>query len=207
MADDNSNPHGEFLTGLRDSVAGGESVYGPVGSPSQVAKLAELDAKIALGRQLGEIAPAPEPWSVNRAAQERLAAEFPAGDVSQEIAQEPEAKVAYLTAQFDRIAGLDTREQADIAQRVAGDFANRASVTSMRHSGYQRAMGSYPSGTAIVDALIAEAEPAINAATWIGDRQKTLQLLRLDRQMLELWAARGRNVAAYAARKAQLGLK
>jgi hypothetical protein len=55
---DETNSLGSFLTDLREKVAGGESVYGPVGSPKQVEKLAELDAKIALGRKLGEI-PAP----------------------------------------------------------------------------------------------------------------------------------------------------
>ena len=66
------NPAGDFLVNLHARVAAGESAYGAVGSPAQVAKMAELDAKLGLARQLGEAPPAPEPWSVERAAKERL---------------------------------------------------------------------------------------------------------------------------------------
>ena len=55
-------------------------VCGPVGSPKQVEKMAELEAKMGLARRLGEASPAPEPWTVERAAKERLATEFPKGD-------------------------------------------------------------------------------------------------------------------------------
>jgi hypothetical protein len=133
---------------LRETVASGESVYGAVGSPKQVEKLAELDAKIALGRQLGEIPPAPEPWSVQRAAQERLAQEFPGGDPARQ--ERSEMKSAWLAKQFEALAKLDAREQAALAHQVGDDFADRASPVSMRHSSFRE--GGYPSGSTIVDA-------------------------------------------------------
>jgi len=56
----NPNPLGNFLTDLRDRIVAGTSVYGDPASPAAQAKLEELNAKIGLGRQLGEIPPAPE---------------------------------------------------------------------------------------------------------------------------------------------------
>jgi hypothetical protein len=52
-----------------------------------------------------------------------------------------------------------------------------------------------------VDALLQDAGPAIADMP-----AKVRGLLRLDRQLLELYSVRGRNMSAYAARKAQLGL-
>jgi len=197
------NPAADFLTGLRETVASGESVYGPAGSPKQVEKLAELDAKIALGRQLGEIPPAPEPWSVERAAKERLAAEFPFGDAP----EMSELLSAGLQAKFDRLSGLSTGEQADLAQQTADDFAYRASDASLRHSAYRRETGNYPTGNQVSEALLKEAEPAVAAIAKPGEHTKIMSLLRLDRNLLEIMAVRGRNITAYSNRKAQLGLK
>jgi hypothetical protein len=205
MTDETDNSFGDFLTGLRDSIASGNSVYGDPASPKAQAKLQELDAKIALGRQLGEILPAEEPWSVERAARERLAAEFPSGDPDLKT-DLPEQKAERLNLQFDRLSGLSTREQANLAQQVADDFANRTSAVSVPHSRYNRERSGYPTGSAIVEALIREAEPAVNALAEPSERQKVLKLLRLDRQLLELMAVRGQGMTAYAARKRQLGL-
>jgi hypothetical protein len=94
----------------RSLSASGESVYGPVGSPRQIEKLSELDARIALGRRLGEIAPAPEPWTEARAAKERLAQEFPAGDPATPMAEE---LAAHLGRQLEALGRLDAREQAN----------------------------------------------------------------------------------------------
>ena len=57
-----------------------------------------------------------------------------------------------------------------------------------------------------VAALLKEAAVAVNAFVEPGKRADTLKRLPLDRQLLELYAARGRNIANYRARKAQLGL-
>jgi len=68
------------------------------------------------------------------------------------------------------------------------------------YSRYQN--GGYPSGSAIVDALLRE--PVVAS---MRDPAKIKNLLRLDRQLLELYASRGRNISRYTARKAELGLK
>jgi hypothetical protein len=198
-------PTSDFLTGLRETVASGESVYGAVGSPRQVAKLAELDAKIALGRQLGEIQPAPEPWSVERAARARLATEFPLGDPAGQ--ETSELLSAGLQSKFDRLSGLSTREQAGLAQQIADDFGYRASDASLRHSTYRPETSNYLTGNQIVEALWKEAEPAVAAIAKPGEQTKMMSLLRLDRNLLELMAVRGRNLTGYANRKSQLGLK
>ena len=49
-------PAADFLVNFREQIANGKSIYGDPASPTAQAKLAELDAKIGLGRQLGEIA-------------------------------------------------------------------------------------------------------------------------------------------------------
>jgi hypothetical protein len=49
-----------------------------------------------------------------------------------------------------------------------------------------------------------DAEPAI---TGLRDPAKIKNLLRLDRQLLELYASCGRNMTAYTKRKAEFGLK
>jgi hypothetical protein len=57
-----------------------------------------------------------------------------------------------------------------------------------------------------VESLVKEAGPAVAAIAQPGEQTKTMSLLRLDRQLLELMAVRGRNITAYANRKAALGL-
>ena len=69
----------------------------------------------------------------------------------------------------------------------------------MGHSRYQN--GGYPTGSTIVDALLKDADSAIAG---MRDPEKIRNLLRLDRQC---FASRGRAMAAYTKRKAELGLK
>jgi len=52
----------------------------------------------------------------------------------------------------------------------------------------------------------AEVEVAVNQFVEPGKRADTFKLLPLSRDHLELCASRGRNLAAYTARKAQLDL-
>jgi hypothetical protein len=198
MSDDTSiNPVADFLLGIRDQVVAGTSIYGPVGSPKQVEKLAELDAKLALGRQLGEIPPAPEPWSVERAARERLAQEHPLGDLSAQPVSE--MLTEHIRDKAEAIKKLSDRAQADVAQQVADDLAYRASDVSVRHSVYRRE-GRMPTGAEIVNQLVEDARPAL---AFLGLDEKTV---RLDRNLLELAAVRGRNMTSYANRKRELGL-
>jgi hypothetical protein len=112
-----------------------------------------------------------------------------------------------LQAKIDRLSGLSAREQASLAQQTADDFGYRASDASFRHSTYRRETGNYLTGNQIVEALLEEAEPAVAAIAKPGEHTKVMSLLRLDRNLWELMAVRGRNLTGYANRKSQLGLK
>jgi hypothetical protein len=67
----------------------------------------------------------------------------------------------------------------------------------------RRANGDFPRGSEIVDALPKEAEVPINQFVEPGKRADTLKLLPLSRDQLEIWAIRGRNIAAYNAARAR----
>ena len=64
--------------------------------------------------------------------------------------------------------------------------------------------GGDPIGSRIVEDLLKVAEPDIASTP---DPAKTKNLLRLDRRLLELYAVRGRAIAACAKRRAEFGLK
>ena len=61
-----------------------------------------------------------------------------------------------------------------------------------------------PDSLRIVEDLLKDAEPAIAGTP---NPAKTKNLLRLNRELLELYASRGRAIAAYANPKAEYGLK
>jgi hypothetical protein len=191
------------LADLRERILAGTSLYGDPQSTRAVEKLAEVEAKLGLARQLGEAPPAPEPWSIERAAKERLAREFPHGDPN--TFQQSEELAAHLASKFEKLGQLSVREQAALAAETAADFAYHASDVSM---GYSFARGGVvPTGSQIVEALLRDAEAAVNASVEPGKRAETMKLLRCSRQLLELFAVKGRNRSAYAARRAQLGIK
>jgi hypothetical protein len=112
-----------------------------------------------------------------------------------------------LQAKIDQLSGLSTREQAGLAQQTADDFGYRASDPSLRRSTYRPESSNYLTGNQNVEALLKEAEPAVAAIAKPGEHTKVMSLLRLDRNLLELMAVRGRNLSGYANRKSQLGLK
>jgi len=191
-----------FLTDLRDTILAGKSLYGDPTSPRAVEKLAELDAKIAFGRSIGEIAPPPPAWTPQRAAQERLAQEFP---VDPTTPPHPEL-LAFQTGQIEALKGLDVREQANRAQAVVDDVGAKTSRISSRYAFARNETGEFLSGSQVVAELLKEAAVAINQFVEPGKRADTLKLLPLSRDQLELWAVRGRNIAAYTAVKARYGL-
>ena len=88
------------------------------------------------------------------------------------------------------------------ASRYAADEPFRTSGVSFGPSRYQN--GGYPTGSRIVEDLLKEAAPAIARMPYPA---KIKNLPRLDRQLLELCASRGRNIAGYTKRKAEFGLK
>src|SRR5262249_53828925 len=74
------SPESDFLLHQRELVEAGNSAYGAVGTPRQIAKMQEIVARLQFLRNLGEAPPEPEPWTPERAARERLAHEFPDGN-------------------------------------------------------------------------------------------------------------------------------
>ena len=72
----------------------------------------------------------------------------------------------------------------------------------MGYSRYQN--GGYPSGSAIVDALLRDPEPVVAS---MRDPAKIKNLLCLDPQLLELYASRVRNMTAYAKPNTEDGLE
>jgi len=90
------------------------------------------------------------------------------------------------------------RLAANLAQEVADDLADRATPATMPHSMFRCDSGAYRSGSQIVEALLKDAEPAT-----AGMPPKTRDLLRLDRNLLEIYAVHGyRNIANYRAERA-----
>ena len=71
---------------------------------------------------------------------------------------------------------------------------------------FDRSTNTFMSGAEMVDTLAREAEVAVHQIVEPGKRADTLRLIRLDRNLLEVFAARGRAMSAYTARKAALGL-
>jgi hypothetical protein len=196
--ENNISPTNSFLSDLRERILDGSSVYGDPQSPRAVEKLQEIDAKLGLARQLGEAPPAPEVWSIERAARERLAHEWPGGDPAAKPVSETMTK--WSADRLEGLGRLSTREQGNLAGRVAEDFAYNTSAISMQHS-YARG-GQAPTGSQIVENLLRDAAPALTNMS-----ASEQQLIRLDRQLLEFFANRGKAITAYASRKAALGLK
>ena len=72
---------------------------------------------------------------------------------------------------------------------------------------YRAETGDYSTGNQIVEALVKEAEPAVDRHRQAGRTDENDEPSGLDRNLLELMAIRGRNLTGYANRKSQLGLK
>ncbi|MGH7047558.1 MAG: hypothetical protein ACREE2_14345 [Stellaceae bacterium] len=203
MSDDASHPHANFLVNLRDSVARGNEAF-PLGSPEQIAKLADLDARITLGRRLGEIAPAEEPAdAVERLARERLRLEWPLGVPSVELSDH---LAEVINLKFNVLHELSDEQRARLAREVEADIENRASRDTLDIGRYDPALERRPSGHEQVAKLMELAEPVIQASIVPEHRARFRQLLVCDRRRLEGLAAMGRAAARYSDRKAQLGI-
>ncbi len=199
------NPAAKMLMAIREQVVAGKSIYGEPSSPAAQAKLAEVDAKLGFMRQQGTAPPAPEPWSIERVARERLAAEFPRG----ELPPLHEDLIKSFSQRFDQLAALDGAAKARLADQVAKELdARPPDFAAGMILDYRRAHGAAPSGHALTEMLLKVAEPSVRAdAEDPADTAELMAVLRLDRRALELWASRGLRLAAYAAAKAKYGLK
>jgi hypothetical protein len=200
MSDDTPNP-ADFLLGIKQTIEAGGSVYGDPSSPTAKAKLAELDAKLQVLERAGDYTPPKPTTLVDQYAQQRLSAEFPGDPATpfNDLAQQNiNAKVAALTAAGER-------DIAEARAAVAKSLGERTSQVSIAHSMYDVTKGRLPHGGEIHRALMAEAEIAVKAfATDPAEARRQLDAIGADRQLLELFASKGRAMAAYTARKKAL---
>jgi hypothetical protein len=206
MSDDTPiSPNARFLLHTRDLIINGKSAYGDPNSPAAQAQLAEVDAKLGLMRQLGEAPPPPEPWTVQRAARERVQQEFPGGDPAAMVI--PDIVDASYRAKFAALATLSGRALANRFDEVDKDIAGRASAVTLRHGAYDPATGTYPGGGTQAAALLRDAEPAVaQFAKNPAERDQIMRTLRADRRLLEAFATRGQAMTRYADRRKELGV-
>jgi hypothetical protein len=203
MTDDN-NPH-NWLIERREALLTGQSAYGDPSSHRAKEKLAEYDARIAHHRATGELPP-DDPWTPEKVGRERLAASFPGGDPS--AAEMAPEKVEFFRQKFEAIGHRDPRELKAARDETAADLAHNASPVSLRHANYRHDLQGYQAGVTQLRALTDEAKPAIEqfARASGQDPLKLLEYIGTDRQTLEYFASKGRNISNYAARKKALGL-
>jgi hypothetical protein len=207
MSEENkTNPEEEFLTSYEERLVAGTSAYGDLSkSLAGQAKLEEVRARLAFGRQQGDYKPAPEPWSPERVAKEKLAQEFPFGPPTTEF---PAHLAEHFKSRIEILTQQEPRQLARLTDAVASEIADRPSRVSVMHGRFDRATGTRPGGHEIVRGLLEDAAPVIAAqTTTLADRDKLVQALRADRQLLEHFAARGQEVAQFAASKKAKGIK
>lgn len=195
----------KMLMNLREQVASGTSLWGPVGSSKQVAKMAEIDAHLEFGRRIDEMPPAPPPMTADLVAQQELARRFPLGDPGDHVI--PPSLVEHYHRQFDALGELDDARFGRVCAAVAQEIKDHTSQVSFRYSAYDTATGTYPSGNQIVEALLADATPAIEIFTKDNpsERERLLKLVRGDRRLLETFAAQGQAMGSYSATKKKFG--
>ena len=195
------SPETDFLLHIQELILDGRSVYGdPTGRRAQE-KLAEIGAKLAFRRSLGDAPPEPEPWTPARAAREQLAREFPdPAATSWHPAQQE-----FVAKQVGALGSLETRQQADLHQALVDDLGNRMTPATARYSLAKN--GVYPRGSEILEALLKDAEPAILARMPAEHRQNMRDVLKLDRGLLERFAVDGRNISGYRVAATRYGVK
>ncbi len=195
-----------LLSNIRERVASGESVYGPIGSPKQVEKLSEVEARLAHGRLTRGWPAAPEPWSVERVAREKLAAKHPFGDPS--TRPTPTHLADHYSKTTDALAKMEGQNLARLKDAVAQDLADNPNHFTYGYARYDKDLGRQPSGYEQVRAMLKDAEPAITKYAG-GNPEKAANLAKViaaDRALLVRFATEGRSIAAYKARRGALGL-
>ena len=196
------SPEVEFLLHTQELVESGKSAYGEIGSPRQLEKMKELDARLGLLRKIGEAPPPPEPWTEVRAARERLAQEFPGGDPA--ATRWHPSQQEFVAGKLAALENIDVRQQANLHQALVNDLADTTSQATFRYSMVKGGIG--PTGSQILDQMLRDAEPAVHAHAPVDQHQATRDALKLDRGLLERFAVAGRNISAYQAAKARYGV-
>jgi hypothetical protein len=191
----------EDITERRRMYADPEGIFQKSGRGAEL--LSQFNARIEAARIAGSLPPAPEPFGPKQALAQLLASEFPAGEnghlfndgLGQMLKQREEQFVAMRYTE---------KQIAEIADETAKDLERDIGP----HSGeYNRETGQWSivTGQARLAELLAAAEPML-ADLDVRQRKTTRDMLKSDRRLLKLYAAKGQRKVAYAARKKELGL-
>jgi hypothetical protein len=156
--------------------------------------LRKHDTMVAEARLTGALPaePPPPPLDPRQQAFENVLARYP------EPQPFPEIQVEHQKATFARFGEMTVEQQGRLAAEVAKAVNDHPSELD-GFSRYDAASGTYATGPEIVDAMIAAAEPAVRAQySDQKEASRVLQLLRLDRRLLQQYVQRGRAMAARA---------
>jgi hypothetical protein len=204
MSDDQELSHeARFLYNHKALIERGESAYGAPDSPAAKEALARVEARIALGRDLGTVPPPPPPIE-DQVRADAFNRAHPFGDPRTRVPVSGPA----MDAAFDRLSELPAADLNRLAEEVAKDVAETNSRASVSYALAARTEpGTKPSGTAIVSLMLADARVAVEALAEPADWSQMLNLIRGDRKLLELMAMRGASIRQFDADKARYRVK
>jgi hypothetical protein len=188
---------------LKRLIESGQSVYGdPATSQAAREALERENARLRLSASLGEIELPAAPDYDREAKEARLHAETggPVADWEPSVAE-------FLKTRIEALSALDAPALLRAIEATAADIGNRASATSYQYSRYDAQSQSFPSASAVLDALSADARPALRELVEPARLKEAERLIRGDRALLELLSAKGRRITQYDNRRRELGLK
>jgi hypothetical protein len=165
--------------------------------------LAEFDARIAAARIAGHLPPAPEPFGPKQALAQQLACEYPTGETGHCLS---DGLSEMLDQRGEQFRGMKYTEKqiAEMADATAKQLDRDIGPYSGEYN-RETSQWSIVTGHSRLAELLAAAEPML-AELGADQRNATRNMLKSDRRLLELYAAKGQRKTAYAARKKALGL-
>jgi hypothetical protein len=165
--------------------------------------LGQFEARIEAARIAGHLPPAPEPFGPKQVLAQQFASEFPTGEAGNFFS---DGLIEMLDQRGEQFRAMKYTEKqiADMADHTAKDLASDIGPYSGE---YNRETGQWSvvTGHTRLAELLAAAEPML-ADLDADQRKVTRDMLKSDRRLLELYAAKGQRKTAYTARKKALGL-
>jgi hypothetical protein len=203
IADESDLSNADRLTlKSRELLLDGKSVYGDPNSHRAKQKLAEYDAHVAFAQEQGTL-PRPKPRTAQWVAEKTLAGEFPFGEPLPTIAEHHQVHVQTKLAETSLFTD---RLRAHYEAELVSNLEQRPGPAAKQYFGYRKELGRSRSGSEIRDAMLADADLAIQATAKSPEEADRLRAhLRVDQTALELFAGKGQDVARYQARKKALG--
>jgi hypothetical protein len=191
----------EDIAEMRSRYTDPEGIYQKSGRGAEL--LARFDARIEAGRIAGHLPSAPEPFGPKQALAQQLACEYPTGETGHSLS---DGLAEMLDQRGEQFRGMKYTEKqiAEMADATAKDLAHDIGPYSGEYN-RQTGQWSTVTGHTRLTELLAAAEPML-AELGPDQRKATRDMLKSDRRLLELYAAKGQRKTAYAARKKELGL-